>query len=155
MARYRSARDLDWALLLLCALIASFGVLQIFSATYGTAFSDAWWKQIIWILAGFLVMWLISLIDYHYLLDRTHLLYLLSLVTLIIVLVVGTKVFGSRRWIPLFGGLRLQVSEFVKLVIILVVARYLTELRTERLEFRDLLKLGTGFCASRLCDEAA
>jgi rod shape determining protein RodA len=141
MARYRSARDLDWALLLLSIAICSFGILQIFSATYGTEFGEAWWKQIIWVVLGLFVMWLLSMVDYHYLLDRAPLFYVLSLVTLVIVLVVGTKVFGSRRWIPLFGCLRLQVSEFVKLVIILLVARYLTELRTERLETRDLLKL--------------
>ncbi|MCP5111547.1 MAG: rod shape-determining protein RodA, partial [bacterium] len=81
-------------------------------------------------------------IDYHNLLDRLPLLFLLSLVTLVAVLILGDKIFGSRRWVPLFGGLRLQVSEFVKLVIVLLVARYLTELRTEQLQVRDLWKLG-------------
>ena len=54
--------------------------------------------------------------------------------------VVGQTAFGSRRWIPL-GPIHLQVSEFAKLVIILLVARYLTELRTEVLEIREMLKL--------------
>ena len=49
--------------------------------------------------------------------------------------------FGARRWIG-YGSLHLQVSEFVKLVIVLLVARYLTELKSERLELSDLLKLG-------------
>jgi rod shape determining protein RodA len=51
------------------------------------------------------------------------------------------QVFGSRRWIPLAGGFHLQVSEFVKLVIILLVARFLTELKTEDLEGRDMAKI--------------
>jgi rod shape determining protein RodA len=54
---------------------------------------------------------------------------------------VGESAFGSKRWIPLPGGIHLQVSEFVKLVIILLVARFLTELRSDELEIRDALKL--------------
>jgi len=57
------------------------------------------------------------------------------------VLLIGKQVFGSRRWIPVAGGFHLQVSEFVKLVIILLVARFLTEIRTEDLEFRDMAKI--------------
>jgi rod shape determining protein RodA len=57
------------------------------------------------------------------------------------VLAIGNQAFGSRRWIPL-PGFHLQISEFVKTVIILLVARYLTELKSERVEGRDLLRLG-------------
>jgi rod shape determining protein RodA len=66
--------------------------------------------------------------------------YLLSMATLLAVLLIGTKVFGSRRWIPILG-FTFQISEFVKLVLILLVARYLTELRSETLDWRELLKL--------------
>src|SRR6185295_5852601 len=61
--------------------------------------------------------------------------------SLIGVLLVGRLVFGSRRWIK-FLGVNLQVSEFVKLVIILVVARYVSELSSEQIRPSDLLKLG-------------
>lgn len=142
MTRYRAIRDIDWPLLIISLAISGLGVLQIYSATHETRWANAWWKQLIWIAAGVVVMWVISSLDYHNLLDRLPLLFLLSLATLVAVLLLGDKVFGSRRWIPLFGGLRLQVSEFVKLVIILLVARYLTELRTERPQVSDLLKLG-------------
>jgi len=54
---------------------------------------------------------------------------------------VGATVWGSRRWIPLPGGIHLQVSEFVKLVIILLVARYLTDLKKDELEIWEMLKL--------------
>ena len=61
--------------------------------------------------------------------------------TLVAVLLVGTKIFGSRRWIPVFG-FTFQISEFVKLVLILLVARFLTEIRSETLDGLELLKLG-------------
>lgn len=142
MTAYRSLRDLDWPLLLITLSICALGVLQIYSATHETIWKDAWWKQIIWIGAGILLMWVVTNIDYHTLLGQVYLMYGLSIVTLISVFLIGTKVFGSRRWIPVGGGFRLQVSEFVKLVIILLVARFMTELKRDDLDWRDLLKIG-------------
>ena len=87
-------------------------------------------------------MWLILAVDYHALLHYVPMLYIASVVALLgAPTSSGETAFGSRRWIPLRGGLHLQVSEFVKLVIILLVARYLTELKTEELEIREMLKL--------------
>ncbi|MGA2326545.1 MAG: rod shape-determining protein RodA [Bryobacteraceae bacterium] len=141
MARYRSIRDLDWALLISTLIICAMGILQIYSATRDTKYDDAWWKQALWVLVGLLVMWIAAQIDYHTLLGQAFVLYFLSIACLAVVLVIGTTRFGGRRWIG-YGSFHLQVSEFVKTVIILLVARYLTELKTDRAEGRDLLKLG-------------
>lgn len=141
MARYRSYRDLDWPLLLISLIICGLGVLQIYSATRDTHWEDAWWKQLIWIGIALGLMWVVTSIDYHTLLGQIPLLYTLSVTSLIGVLLVGRLVFGSRRWIRILG-VNLQVSEFVKLVIILVVARYVSELRSDEIKPRDLLKLG-------------
>ena len=141
MAKYLSPRDIDWTVLLIVLLICGVGVLQIFSATRDTDYTSAWWKQIVWIVAASILMWIITLIDYHTLLSHVPSLYGISVATLIATFIVGQKVFGSRRWIGR-GGIHLQVSEFVKLVLVLLVAHYLAELKTERLELRDLLRLG-------------
>lgn len=123
--------------LVLCAL----GVLQIYSATLDTVWKDAWWKQILFVATGVVLFYIASTVDYHSLLGQVPALYVVSIVLLILTFFLGTTVFGSRRWIPLFAGFRFQTSEFVKLVLILLVARYLIELKTERLEGRDLVKL--------------
>ena len=141
MARYRSYRDLDWPLLLITLVICGLGVLQIYSATRDTRWEDAWWKQLIWIGVALGLMWVVTSIDYHTLLGQIPLLYTLSVTALVGVLLAGRLVFGSRRWIKVLG-VNLQVSEFVKLVIILVVARYVSELRSDEIKPRDLLKLG-------------
>ncbi len=141
MARYRSIRDLDWPLLIITLAICGMGILQIYSAAHETVWSDAWWKQALWVAAGVAIMWIVAKIDYHTLLSRAFVFYGLSLAGLLLVLLVGRQAFGSRRWISL-GGFHLQISEFVKTVIILLVARYLTELKSDRVEGRDLLKLG-------------
>jgi rod shape determining protein RodA len=138
--RHLTPRDLDWTLLVISLVICGVGVLQIFSATRGTGWQDAWWKQIIYIFAGLILIWVTVAIDYHTLLRYVYVLYGLSVVGLAAVLVVGREAFGSRRWIPVAGS-HLQVSEFVKLVIILLVARFLTDLKTEDLEARDMGKI--------------
>jgi rod shape determining protein RodA len=142
MREYLPARDLDWPLIAITILICSLGVLQIYSATHGTVWQDAWWKQLVWIAAGLVLMWIVTAIDYHALMAHVVGMYVMSLVMLAAVFLVGKQVFGSTRWIPLPLGFHFQVSEFVKLVIILLVARFMTELKSDSLEIRDLLKIG-------------
>jgi len=141
VARYLSLRDFDWPMFLVVLAICSLGVLQIFSATHGTVLQESWWKQILYIGAGILIMWAVSLMDYHAMMSQVYPLYFAAVAGLLAVLVIGKTVFNSTRWIALPGGLKLQVSEFAKLVIILLVARFMTELRSEVLELPDLLKI--------------
>ncbi len=141
MASYRTLRDLDWPLLISALVICGLGVLQIYSATHDTIWRDAWWKQIVFIGVGLILLWIVTAIDYHTLLGQVYLLYGASVVTLLAVFVVGSKVFGSRRWIPIGGGFKFQVSEFAKLVIVLLVARFFTELKRDELDWKNLLKI--------------
>jgi rod shape determining protein RodA len=141
MPAHRSLRDLDWLMLALVSAICALGVLQIFSATYDTHYSDAWWKQVIWVAAGFMAMWIATLVDYHTLLGQVPVLYVLSVLTLGATYALGMTAFGSRRWIGT-ATYHIQVSEFVKIVVVLLIARYMTELKSEQLQLSDLLKLG-------------
>jgi len=141
MAHARSLRDLDWPLITIALVISSLGVLQIYSATLDTKWENAWWKQTLYILIGLIIMYGATRMDYHTLLGRVPIMYLVGIVLMIATLFVGTRIFGSRRWIPLFGGFHFQVSEFFKLVIVLLVARYLSERKTQHLETSDLVKL--------------
>ncbi len=150
MHHYLSLRELDWALVIFAVIICGLGILQIYSATHDTIWQDAWWKQVLFVIAGLLLMWFITAIDYHSILAQVPLLYALSVVTLLAVFVLGRQVFGSRRWIPLVGGFHFQVSEFVKLVIILLVARFLVDLKSETLGGRELLKISGLVAVPRL-----
>jgi len=141
VASYRSIRDLDWPLLVVTLALCTLGVLQIYSATQGTHWQDAWWKQIVWVLTGLAMMWVLSLFDYHALLGRVFYLYVAGIALLIATLVIGNKVFGSTRWIRI-AGFTLQTSEFMKIVLVLLVAKYLTDLKTDTLDWKDLAKLG-------------
>lgn len=142
MAVYRSIRDLDWPMLIITLAICAMGTLQIFSATHDTIWRSAWWKQLTYVGVGLLLLWIVTKIDYHTLLDNVPVLYAGAVALLLLTFLIGSTIFGSRRWIPLFAGFHFQVSEFTKLVIILLVSRFLTEMKSERLEIKDLLKLG-------------
>jgi rod shape determining protein RodA len=134
-------RDYDWTLLVLALALCAIGIVQIASATRGGNLDGLHWKQLEWIAVGFAGMLVLSRIDYHAVLEQAPLLYLAGLILLVTVLVLGQTKFGARRWIDL-GFAHLQVSELAKLIIIVMLARYLSELRTERLTLADLVKLG-------------
>ncbi len=136
----RSIRDLDWSLVIITLLLCGLGVLQIYSATALTKWQDAWWKQLIWIATGLVMMWVVAQLDYHTLLSRVFFLYAAVVGLLIVTALFGNKVFGSTRWIHV-GGFTLQTSEFVKIVLILLAAKFLSDLRVDKLKWEEIAKL--------------
>ena len=140
MRRFSSFRDFDWTLLTLTLLISIISVLEIKSATVHTKFHGFGEKQILFLVAGVVMMFIISVIDYHRLIDIAPWAYGVSILLLIAVKVVGQKVLGARRWINLGGGVHFQPSEWVKLVLILAVARYFWGLVGRELSWLDITK---------------
>jgi len=139
MKQSAGIRDYDWWLLAIAFAICGMGVLEIHSATHSSHLAGMHWRQFIWIIVGLVFMLVLSRIDYHVILDQAPLLYLLGVVALVAVLAVGHSRFGAKRWIPILGAF-LQVSELVKLIIIIVLARFFSEVRTDRLMLADLAK---------------
>src|SRR5437763_1159228 len=105
MAKYLSPRDIDWLILLIVLLICAAGVLQIYSATSATDNTSAWWKQILYIGGGLVLMWLVMAIDYHSMLHYVTGLFIGSLVALgVAVLVIPATYhflpdYQKRRWV--------------------------------------------------------
>jgi rod shape determining protein RodA len=142
MVVHRLMRGIDWYLLVLTLLLCALGVLQIYSATHGTKWQDAWWKQAIFVGAGLALMWVVSQVDYHTLVAQVFPMYFATIAMLVLTMVLGNRVFGSTRWIRV-AGFTFQVSEFAKIVIVLLVARYLSDLKQgQEMEWKDLAKLG-------------
>jgi rod shape determining protein RodA len=134
-------RDYDWWLLAILATICALGVLEIYSATHGSSLAGMHMKQVRWLVIGFVLMFVLSRLDYHLILDQAPILYLVGVAALVAVLLVGHTRFGAKRWIPVLGEF-LQVSELVKLIIIIVLARFFAEVRSDELDLRDLIKAG-------------
>ena len=142
MSRYVSFRDFDWLLLIFVLMICALGVLEIQSATAHTKFAGSHIKQIYWVLAGVGVMLIMSMISYQALLDKIHWFYIAAVGSLMAVLVFGTKALGAKRWIKMPGGNHFQPSEWVKLILILAVAKYFADARQRELSWSDLVKAG-------------
>jgi rod shape determining protein RodA len=136
-----SFRDFDWPLLGMVLLLCTISVLEIYSATLHTKYAEmhADSKQIFWIVGGLVAMFLFSKIDYHKLIDLVPWAYGFCLIALIAVMAVGHKVLGARRWIKV-GPMHFQPSEWVKLVLILAVARYFANLGGRSLSWKEIFK---------------
>ncbi len=142
MKRYISFRDFDWLLLAFILLICGAGIVEIYSATKGTVFAGAYIRQMYWILGGVFAMLVVSRLNYQILLDAVPWLYAGSIVSLLAVLAIGQKYLGARRWIRIGGGMHFQPSEWVKLILILAVAKYWAEQRHRDCTWADVAKGG-------------
>ena len=105
--------------------LAGIGLIGIYSATLNGPSFNLFSKQMVWLLLGGLIFFFLSLSDYRVLNDHAFTLYSVSIVGLIAVLLFGVEIHGSRSWIRL-AGISLQPSEFAKISLVLVVARYLS-----------------------------
>jgi rod shape determining protein RodA len=142
LKRYISFRDFDWLLMLFVMAICAAGVIEIYSATFGTKFAGAHVRQVYWILGGLAAMLVVSRINYHVLIDAVPWMYIAALLALVAVLVFGQKYLGARRWIKIGAGMHFQPSEWVKLILILAVAKYWAEDRRGECELSDVVKIG-------------
>ena len=141
MTRFSSFRDFDWTLLSFVLLMSIFSVAEIYSATMHTKFHGFHTRQMGFLAIGIPLMFVVSFIDYHRLIEFAHWAYGVSIVSLIAVLLVGRKVLGARRWIGLPGGVHFQPSEWVKLVLIVASARYFWGLANkDELSWKDIGK---------------
>ena len=140
MKQMGGVRDYDWTLLTIAAGICSLGLLEIWSSTHVSHLAGMQWKQISWIGMGVVGMLLLSRLDYHAVLDKAPILYFIAIIALIAVLAVGHTRFGAKRWLPVLGEF-FQVSELAKLIIIVVLARFFSDVRSDRLSLGDLFKV--------------
>src|SRR5260370_15771739 len=142
MARNISFRDFDWLLLTFVLIICTLGVVEIRSATLHTKFAGVHIKQLYWIAGGLVGMFAVSVLNYQMLLERVHWMYIGAVASLMTVLVFGQKYLGAPRWVKLPGGNHFQPSEWVKLILILAVAKYFADLQQRELSWSDFVKAG-------------
>lgn len=81
-------------------------------------------KQLQWYAVGVFASVLVLLVPYRVVLDRAYLVFAASLLLLLAVFAIGKSVKGAQRWIDL-GPASLQPSEFAKIALVVVLARYI------------------------------
>lgn len=125
-------RKIDWLLVMGVVLISIFGLLMIYSSSYVWAeykFNDPYKfvkSQGMFLIIGYMLMLVISNIDYIKYLKKTNLIFGSCFLLLILVLIpgIGTVRNGSRSWFGI-GGFGIQPSEFTKLAMIIFTSKYL------------------------------
>jgi len=115
----------EWQLILLSLTLTGVGIILIWSATapMGPAGKAFVVRQLMWVSIGIVVTASFLFYDYRILEHWGFWLYLLVVVMLILVWSVGKATAGSRRWIDL-GLMRFQPSEFAKLAVVILLARF-------------------------------
>src|SRR5438128_2353735 len=134
----RRLRDFDWLLAVLAVIIVCFGAWEIHHAQPTETF---WQKQLIGLGIALVAMLAIALTDYRRLVEIAPAFYVLGLILLVAVLVPGIsmKINGHRSWIklPVLG--QFQPSEFVKIPVVLMLAKYFGKHRSGPLTLKEFL----------------
>lgn len=119
--------DLNFAFVIFA--IDLVGLINLYSATHGIYHHDKtglFWMQVAWMTVGWLVYFGITLLDYRIFTRWAYALYALNLGALLAVDLIGKTSLGAQRWLDL-GFFRYQPSETMKLVMILLLARILSQ----------------------------
>lgn len=126
-------RDFDWVMFGTAAAVLLLGLLTLYSASRQSGSEVAashHLRQAVWTCVGLCVMLTVIRIDYHRFLAFAPLIYGVVLLALILVLVLPSRGGAARRWLNL-GPLHLQPSEFCKVAVVLLLARYFAAVKVK------------------------
>ncbi|HOP64886.1 MAG TPA: rod shape-determining protein RodA [Spirochaetota bacterium] len=122
-------------------IAVAFGILMIYSAGFDPVEQinkGLYKKQIIWFIIGVIFMLFMSIINYRQLGDYSLHVYGVILFLVLVTTIFGRPIRGTSAWLD-FGFFSIQPSEFMKLAVVIVLAKYL-ELRERDIKnFRELL----------------
>lgn len=132
----------DWVLVGSALLLTIIGLSSLFGTTAPT-FTN-FYKQLLWLVLGITALVIFSSMDYR--IFRTHslpvlVLYVLGVAGLVAVLFFGTTVRGARSWIDV-GFFNIEPVEPLKVITVLLLAKYFSMRNVELYRFRHLLISG-------------
>ncbi|HJQ85360.1 MAG TPA: rod shape-determining protein RodA [Candidatus Binatia bacterium] len=131
----------EWLLPLLALAVAGLGAMTVYSGTHmpgSPGFSPLALRQLMWIGGGTVAMLLALLFDYRRLERSAFVVYVIVVLAVLAVPLVGRVGGGSRRWIPL-GPVSIQPSEFMKIGLVIALARHFARTYERRLGLRAAL----------------
>lgn len=118
----RKLFDLHWPMIFIICMLGAIGVAILYSASRGDM--DPWASRHLTRFVFMIpVMILIALVDIQFWARTAYWLYAGGVLLLIIVEVVGIFGKGAQRWVNI-GGMNFQPSEYMKIALVLAMARY-------------------------------
>jgi rod shape determining protein RodA len=136
----RLLKNYGWALFILTLTFLTIGLVNLYSASFQTE-HYVFKKQLVWVNLGLIGMILVSFLDFKTIRRYTTHIYAMTIIFLIITLLFGKEVAGSKSWISLGHLINIQPSEFAKLAIIIALAKfYDNDFEPGPYGIRDLMK---------------
>jgi rod shape determining protein RodA len=131
----------DWALFIGAAMLAVIGVINLYSATSvaKSMYTEVYIQQVYWLVGGGILATIVAAIDYRHYERLGYALYGCGIIMLLLVFILGREIRGSSRWIYI-GSFSFQPSEFMKLFLIIALAKYLhDDPKSEGRTLKDLI----------------
>lgn len=128
----------DWTTFLITIGLVALGLISIYSATYDSNMSSYFYRQLTAALIGTSLMIGITYLPEGWVKLNSWTVYGASLLLLLITVLWGTEVNGTKGWLRLFG-FSLQPAELAKLGVLMIVANHLSRKGTDVRTWRDSL----------------
>lgn len=119
-------------------------ILSIYSSTFllNKSYSNIYIKQIIWYIISFILIYFIYKKKKGFFFKYDKLLYIIGNILLILVLIFGTKINGSKAWFNIIN-ISIQPSEFMKIFLIIILSTTLSKYNVKERSFkREILIIG-------------
>lgn len=133
-------RRIDWVLFVPALLLIGAGLVTMDSFSTDNYFFT---HQLIWVGISILLFFLLSFVDFRFL-KRTSIivsLFVISTVTLLLILIFGDIFQGAQSWFNL-GAFAIQPSDPIKIVVLLLLAKYFSRRHVEIAHYRHILISG-------------
>ncbi|MCE5193946.1 MAG: rod shape-determining protein RodA [Nitrospiraceae bacterium] len=122
----RLIKNFDWVSFSIVLMLSIISIMTIFSTTRAVIPGEEtsfYIRQIIWLIIGIAILFLIVSFDYIWLSRYAYPLYIIGILLLISVLIAGKVGMGAKRWLYL-GFFSFQPSEFFRIIFVIFIARY-------------------------------
>jgi rod shape determining protein RodA len=133
---------IDAVLLLSYLLMTCIGILTIYSANSGSidsAQTNQHIRQIYWAISAFVIFTVVLFVNYQRFGEYALLIYAGGILLLVLTLLFGKRVRGSRSWLTIAAGVGFQPSEFVKIAVIIAVGRFLDRIGEDIRDLKNVL----------------
>ncbi|MCC9137121.1 rod shape-determining protein RodA [Pontibacter silvestris] len=141
-------QNLDWVTILLYFTLVALGWMNIYAAVYSPdnvvnifSFDINSGKQLVWISASVVLIIILLVVDYKVYEHLAYPIYGGVILLLLVTLVIAKPIAGSRSWLDLGGGIRLQPAELAKFATALAVSKFLSNVNLRQQNLKDQMVL--------------
>ena len=135
-------KRIDWFITAPIIILLAFSLAELYSISLGQGGdTTSFYKQLSFVVIGLAIFFVLAIIDFHYFYNYSNYIYLMSIFLLVMVLIFGQTINGTKGWFGLFG-LGLQPVEFAKFALLIFLARYFSKAAVASHPFKHFIISG-------------